>query len=307
MNYATSSSAGFSASDVNGVRQVVLQRQAFNGSSYSTVFTKGGSTVNLSEAGYGSSFADYRVLATDMVGNAATTSAIVLRNWIPTLKVTASGAGGDPAATITGGTQYIGNSNSATTPSLTRYPGQTFYLRAKPNLGYLFNGFDIQYSNLNSGLSNSLTYSYASISYDTGTGFFNCAIVLSDNLCDLDNTYTEVSFRAKFTASVVTTGYLAPYNTTYNGSSQAYPSADSNYLSVGSLGSDRAAVITHYRSVSGSWVTAVPSLADTYDIRVVVRNTSTTTTIYGTYELLDCMVILRKEVTISFASSNKTC
>ncbi|OQC14904.1 MAG: hypothetical protein BWX72_01155 [Firmicutes bacterium ADurb.Bin080] len=307
MNYATSSSAGFSATDANvGVYQVVLQRQAFNASSYSDVYTKVGSTVTLSEAGYGSSFADYRIVAYDRVGN--TTTSAVLRNWIPTLKVTDTGAsGGATTATITGGTQYLGTGTTATTTSTTRYPGQTFYLRAKPNLGYLFDGFDIEYSSLNSGFSNTLTYSYTSISYDTATGFFNCAIVLSDNLCDLDNTYTSIAFRAKFAASgVVAPGYLVPYVNTYSGVAQPYPSTDSNYLSVGSIGSDREAVVTNYKSTLGSWTATVPTIADTYDIRVVVRNKTTTSIIYGTYEFNDCMTISRKEVTITFVSSNKT-
>lgn len=305
-NFATSSSAGFTISDAHsGVKYADRQKATFAApttwtdvdNEYSNTTSRVTSTTLAIDSGFG----DYRVVATDQDLRTGTSSTI--RYWIPTLKVTSTAtSAGTTTASPGGGTQYIGDSSSTTGTSLTRYPSQTFYLRAQPSLGYLFNGFDIEYSGLNSGMTTEIGYS----SFTYSGGWFYYAITLSDNLCVLGNTYTSIAFRAKFAASVVATGYLAPYVSTYSGVSQPYPSLDSNYLSVGSIGSDREAVVTNYKSTSGSWTATVPTIADTYDIRVVVRNKTTTSIIYGTYEFDDCMIISRKEVTITFVSSNKT-
>ncbi|NLT18585.1 MAG: hypothetical protein GXY10_04175, partial [Clostridiales bacterium] len=242
-NFATSSSAGFTISDAHsGVKYADRQKATFDApttwtdvdNEYSNTTSRVTSTTLAIDSGFG----DYRVVATDQDLHTGTSSTI--RYWIPTLKVTSTAtSAGTTTASITGGTQYIGTASTSTSTSLTRYPSQVFYLRAAPASGYLFNGFDIEYSGLNSGMTTEIGYS----SFTYSGGWFYYAITLSDNLCVLGNTYTSVAFRAKFAASVVTTGYLAPYNTTYNGLAQAYPSLDSNYLSIGSIGSDREAVV----------------------------------------------------------------
>lgn len=298
-NYATSTSAGFSSTDnAVGVYNLRLQRQAFGITGFTDVYDKVGTTLTLSEAGYGSSFADYRIVSFDRVGN--NTTSAVIRNWIPTLKTTDTGqSGGTTTASITGGTQYVGSANNSTTTSLTRYPGQVFYLRAQPSMEYLFDGFDIEYSGLNTSLTTSV--SYASFTYSEG--FFYYGITLSSNLCTIGQTYTSIAFKAKFTSGSV--GNPNQYVLDYNGANQPFLASSSTYLSTNALGADREAVVSEYKPSAGSWTASIPMSAETYDIRVLVRNKTTTTIIYGTYEFNEAMKIKRKRVTIAFASANK--
>lgn len=309
-NFATSSSAAFSTTDpASGIASVQRQKATF--AAATTWANDGAATTNSTwtssnSTTIGSGFGDYRVLTADH--DLRTGTSPTIRYWIPTLKVTNNGAsGGTTTSSATGGTQYIGTALNTTSTSLTRYPSQTFYLRAKADLGYIFDGFDIEYANLNSGLSQNIPYS--SFTYDTASGYFYYGITLTDNLCVLGNTYTSVAFKANFSDKIAL-GNSKPYDVTYNGAEQPFLN-NTSYLSITSIGSDREAVVTDYKQGT-TWTTAKPKLAGVYGIRVVVRNKSTTTTIYGTYEFVDytgtniAMIISRREITISFSSSNKT-
>lgn len=307
--FATSSSAGFTITDsISGIQYIDRQKATFaapdtwteegNDNSYPSNLQTSATTINV-----GSGFGDYRILSSDNDSFGTTSSTI--RYWIPTLKVTNTGvSGGTETASPGGGTQYIGDSSSTTATSLTRYPGQTFYLRAQPSLGYLFDGFDIEYNALNSGMTQTIGYS----SFTYSGGWFYYAITLSDNLCVIGQTYTSIAFKAKFTSGSV--GNPNQYVLEYNGVAQPFLATSSTYLSTNALGADREAVVSEYKTSAGSWTTAIPMSAETYDIRVLVRNKTTTTIIYGTYEFSAAMnsaamKITRKRVTIAFASANK--
>jgi hypothetical protein len=294
-NYATSTSSGFNASDSGvGLGSFNLQFSTFNQSSFSDV-GNGSSSITLSGAGRTNIWGDYRAVATDLVGN--TTTSGQFRYWLPTMKLVSQ----------TGGTQYIGENSTSTDTEIVRRPGQTFYLRAKPELGYLFDGFNISVSGLNSGMTNNIAYS--ACTYNQSTGWFHYEITLSDNLINTGGAVSEIKFNAIFRADVIKCGTNAPQTITYDGATHPLVVSDDGgvYLSIGSIGSDREWAITGYKKGAGSYSTDLPQYADTYSARIVVRGgaDSTRHIIYATYEFANILIVNRRIVTLDFQSSDK--
>lgn len=295
-NYAIDTSTGFTSSDSGvGIHSFDLQFRNFGGSTYSNVYS-GASPITIASASRTGTWGEYRAVSTDRVAN-STTSTSFFRYWLPTMRLTAQ----------TGGTQYLGEAANTTGTEVVRRPGQSFYLRAKPDQGYMFDGFNISVSGLNSGWGNNISYN--SCTYDQNTGWFSVQVTLSDNLIETGGAVSTINFNAIFRADMVKRGTNAPQTITYDGVAHPLVASDGGgtYLTIGAIGGDREWVITEYKKDAGSYTTDTPQFAGMYSAKIIIRGATDPTRhiIYASFEFIDILVINRRIVTIDFQSSDK--